>query len=282
MGSRTYYREQKHICGDSYDTAGYMEVDLYPVSSSQHAASRRKKQKEATSLAQQTYNDNRAKRYCVQLMNTNFKENDYSWTGTFDDEHLPDPEDTKRVDNEWSKYIGRVYYWCDKHGIKRPKWIMVAEYCTEQESGGTLGRHHMHAVIEHTDGLDRDILEELWKDKDGKPLGFTRCERLQADHGSFEALARYICKNRRCERRWRQSRGLKKPLTPQPNDSRWTKKKLHDASTLYVDDAAFWEKMYPGYTLNRVETSVSDAGQRHTLVIMRRLDAYHYIRRKRD
>ena len=27
-----YYREQKHICGKDYDTAPYMEVDLYPVS----------------------------------------------------------------------------------------------------------------------------------------------------------------------------------------------------------------------------------------------------------
>jgi hypothetical protein len=65
-----YYREQKHICGKDYDTAPYMEVDLYPVSAKKHKASRRAKKKEASSLAQQTYNDNRAKRYHVQLVNT--------------------------------------------------------------------------------------------------------------------------------------------------------------------------------------------------------------------
>lgn len=42
-----YYREQKHICGKDYATAGYMEVDLYPVTPKQHKASRRAKKKEA-------------------------------------------------------------------------------------------------------------------------------------------------------------------------------------------------------------------------------------------
>lgn len=67
-----YYREQKHICGKNYDTSPYMEVDLYPVTPKQHKASHRAKRKEASTLAQQTYNDNRAKRYHVQLVNANF------------------------------------------------------------------------------------------------------------------------------------------------------------------------------------------------------------------
>ena len=78
-----YYREQKHICGKNYATAPYMEVDLYPVTQKQHNASRRAKRKEASTLAQQTYNDNRAKRYHVQLVNANFGKGDFSWTGTY-------------------------------------------------------------------------------------------------------------------------------------------------------------------------------------------------------
>lgn len=72
-----YYREQKHICGKSYATATYMEVDLYPVTPKQHKAGRRAKRKEASTLAQQTYNDNRAKRYHVQLVNANFGKGDF-------------------------------------------------------------------------------------------------------------------------------------------------------------------------------------------------------------
>lgn len=45
-----YCREQKHICGKSYDTAQYMEVDLYMVSARKHKEGRRAKKKEASSL----------------------------------------------------------------------------------------------------------------------------------------------------------------------------------------------------------------------------------------
>lgn len=272
---RTYYREQKHICGKSYDTATYMEVDLYPVSEQQHRASVRAKKKEASSLAQQTYNDKRAKRYHVQLVNTNFRQGDFSWTGTYDDSHLPAPEDRKRVDRDWSNFIKRLYRWCDKHQVARPKWVMATEYATQTEDGKWVGRHHHHAIIQRTEGLSRDVLEELWVDKQGKPMGMARCDRLEMDHGSVEGLVRYIGKNKRCARSWRQSRGLEKPKTPKPNDSKWSRRKIELASTMFVDDAAYWEKQYPGYTLNRVETSVTNDGRRHTTVILRRAECWH-------
>ena len=157
-----YYREQKHICGKDYDTAPYMEVDLYPVSAKKHKASRRAKKKEASSLAQQTYNDNRAKRYHVQLVNTNFGKGDFSWTGTYDDDHLPEPGDTHRADLDFTNYIKRLYRWCDRNGVQRPKWVAATEYTTITEDGKVCGRHHHHAIIQHTEGLTRDVLEELW------------------------------------------------------------------------------------------------------------------------
>lgn len=69
--------------------------------------------------------------------------------------------------------------------------------------------------------------------------------------------------------------GIEKPKTPPPNDTKWSRKKLDEASTLYIDDVAYWERKYPGYTLNRVETRVSNAGWRHTTVIMRRAECWH-------
>lgn len=127
-----YYREQKHICGKSYATAPYMEVDLYPVTPKQHKASRRAKRKEASTLAQQTYNDNRAKRYHVQLVNANFGKGDFSWTGTYDDDHHPEPGDTAKADRDLTNYIKRLYRWCDKNGVQRPKWVAA----TEHRAGG--------------------------------------------------------------------------------------------------------------------------------------------------
>ena len=270
-----YYREQKHICGKDYATAPYMEVDLYAVTPAQHKASTRAKKKQASSLAQQTYNDKRALRYHVQLVNTNFGKKDFSWTGTYDDEHLPAPGDKKRADQDFTNYMKRVYRWCDKNGVQRPKWVMATEYTTLNDDGSTLGRHHHHAIIQHTEGLTRDVLEELWTDKQGNRIGLTRCEHLNVDHGSVESLVRYISKNKRCARHWRQSRGLEKPKTPRPNDTKWSRRKLEEASTVYIDDAAYWEKQYPGYTLNRVETSVGNTGMRHTIVILRRADCWH-------
>lgn len=276
-----YWREQKHICGRDYDTAPYMEVDLYPVTPAKHKASARAKKKEASSLAQQRYNENRAKRYHVQLANTNFHRGDFSWTGTYDDDHLPAPGDKKRADKDATNFIKRVYRWCDKHGVKHPKWMLATEYTTVEPDGSIVGRHHHHAIIEHTEGLTRDVLEDLWSDQAGRRFGLTRCEYLDIDHGSVESLVKYISKNKRCARSWRQSRGLEKPKTPPPNDSKWSRKKLEDASTLYIDDAAFWEKQYPGYTLNRVETSVTDEGMRHTVVILRRAECWHGGGKKR-
>lgn len=277
-----YVREQKHICGKSYNTAPYMEVDIYQISDRQHRSGRRAKRKEATSLAMQTYNDKRAKRYHVQLVNANFSAKDYSWTGTYDNEHHPAPGDTARADQDFTNYIKRVYRWCKSHGVQQPKWIAATEYCTlDEKTREPVGRHHHHAIIEHTEGLTREVLEDLWKDESKCQIGLTTCDRLSFDHGSVEGLVRYICKNKRCARRWRQSRGLEKPKTPRPNDTKWSRKKLEEASTLYIDDAGYWEKKYPGYTLNRVETTVSKDGFRHTIVILRRAEWQHSPPRKK-
>lgn len=271
---RTFYREQKHICGKSYDTAPYMEVDLYPVTEQQHRACLRAKKKEASSMAQMQYNHKKAKRYCVQLVATNFRTGDFSLTLTYNDRHLPDADDWAQVDRDWSNYIKRVYRWCDKNGVNRPKWVMASEYATRQEDGKVVGRHHHHVIIQRTEGLTREVLEDLWRDKK-ESMGMARCDRLEMDHGSCEALVKYINKNGRCKRSWRQSRGLEKPKTPKPNDSKWTRRKIELASTLFIDDAAYWERQYPGYTLNRVDTSVTDDGRRHTTVMLRRAECWH-------
>lgn len=269
-----YIREQLHICGKDFQTAPYMEVDIYPVTQKQHKATARAKKKEASRLAQQTYNDNQAKRYHVQLVNTNFRPGDFSWTGTYDDAHLPGT--AEQADRDFTNFLRRLYKYCKKNNIARPKWVAATEYRTEQADGKSAGRYHHHAIIQKTDSLTRDALESLWR------AGFTRCDKLQFDHGSAESLVRYICKNKRCERSWRRSQGLEKPKTPRPNDCKWTRRKLEEASTLYIDDAAYWEQKYPGYTLNRVETKVSAGGFRHTTVILRRAECWHGERISRE
>ena len=266
-----YYREQLHICGETKETAAYAEVDLYPVSLQKHRASIRAKKKEASTLAQMKYNEKMAKRKLVQLINTNFREKDFVLTLTFDNDHLPDPGDEERVDREWTNFMKRVCRYCDKAGVERPKkWIAIAEYTTINEDGTIVGRHHIHAILENVSGLTRDAIEKLWSDRNGNRIGTTHTERLQQDHGSAEALARYITKNKRCKRRWRQSRGLAQPITPRPNDTKWNAKKLGEASTLLIDDREFWTKQFPGWTFDRVVVMNEDVppSQRHLIVIL--------------
>lgn len=152
-----FYREQKHICGKGYDTAAYMEVDLYPVSAKKHKASRRAKKKEASSLAQQTYNDKRAKRYHVQLVNAT-REGDFSWTGTYDDDHLLSgagglPEGGPGLHLHQAAAAGAT-----ATKVQRPKWVAATRSPPWAGMVPSAADTH-YAIIQHTEGLTRDVLE---------------------------------------------------------------------------------------------------------------------------
>lgn len=261
---RAYVREQKHICGKEY-----MEVDLFEVSETQHKVNGRRKRMLATSIAQQKYNHKLAVRYFVQMVHTNFGRKDFALTLTYDDAHKPEPGEDKKADRDWSNFVTRVNRYCDKHGKPHPKWVVVTEYAEADETGKVHGRTHHHAIIEGV--LTRDEYEMLWRDRAGEKIGFVRCEKIDVDHGSFEGLVRYMTKNERYTRRWRQSRGLKRPKTPRPNDSRWNRKKLDEAFRIRVDDRTFWQQKYPGYTLNECVQEVTGAGTLHLVVKMRAL-----------
>ena len=74
-------------------------------------------------------------------------------------------------------------------------------------------------------------------------------DRLQLDKGSLEALCNYLLKYPNRKRRWTQSRGLKQPERPRPNDTRYTKRKVERIVRGEVYDPDFWHRQYPGYEL---------------------------------
>ena len=260
-----YIREQKHICGERY-----MEVDLFEVTDQQHRASRRAKRELATSLAQQKRNDAASRRYFVQLGNTNFTSAGWALTLTVNNEHLPKPGDAAAVDKLFTNYIRRIRNFCKTHDRELPRWMAVIEHDEVDELGVVHGRPHIHMMIEG--GLSRDELEMLWRDRKGDSIGLTRCEHLELDHSSIEALTRYMLGRKRRKPSWRQSRNLKKPKRPAPNDTRWSRRQLDKAATDFVDDRAFWEKKYPGYTPNGIEADVTGNGTWHVIAKMRKID----------
>ncbi len=267
MSRGFYVREQKYICGKGYATALTMQADFFEVTDTEHKATTRKKRELATSMAKEAYNMKESRRYLVLLLNTNFRPGDFSVTFTYDSEHHPAPDDFARADKDFTNAKNRLYRLCDKKGIERPKWVVVSEYCTtDQETGKVLGRHHHHVALQHTIGLTREMVEQIWK------MGLVRCEPLHFDHGSIESLAMYITKNKRCKRHWRQSRGLQEPLMPRPNDSKVSRSKLKLMCENCLEDRDFWEKMYPGYTLHRCDVAITGNNTRHLIVNLYRKD----------
>lgn len=251
MGRR-YIREQWTECGEKY-----AEVDLFWVSEAEHKAGPRRKKELASSLAQQKRNAQHSKRYFTQLIHCNFDRKGFHLALTYDDAFLPEDEEWAARDLE--NYLRRVRWWLKKRGHDPTglKWIAVTEHQDADKAAGVKEvRYHHHLLIQH-DGLDRkargelrQALEDLWSTGRGElrePLGRANADRLQPDDDGLAALAGYLLKYPKRKKRWRQSRGLQKPVYRRPNDSKWTRRKLELACTSDTEDAYVWERRYPGW-----------------------------------
>lgn len=251
MGRR-YIREQWTECGEKY-----AEVDLFWVSEAEHKAGPRRKKELASSLAQQKRNAQHSKRYFTQLIHCNFDKRGFHLALTYDDAFLPEDEEWAARDLE--NYLRRVRWWLKKrgHDLTGLKWIAVTEHQDADKAAGVKEvRYHHHLLIQH-DGLDRkargelrQALEDLWSTGRGElrePLGRANADRLQPDDDGLAALAGYLLKYPKRKKRWRQSRGLQKPVYRRPNDSKWTRRKLELACTSDAEDAYVWEQRFPGW-----------------------------------
>ncbi len=244
MGRR-YIREQKIKCG-----AWYQEIDLFPITERQAKSSVRAKKAQASREGQQNLNARNARRYLVQLLACNFGPGDLHLTCTYCDEALPG--DWQEAERHLRNYLRRIAAHCRAKGMEAPAYVAVTEWQeADREAKRKAVRFHHHIVLRCA--LDRDELEQLWAEK-GVRLGWCNADRLQLDQGSLEALAGYLVKYTNRARRWKQSRGLQKPVRPRPNDSRWSGRKLENLVRRgEVYDRRTWEKAYPGWFLRRAE-----------------------------
>ena len=127
MGNR-FIREVRTVCGQNY-----MEVDLFPISEREKASTRRAKRSQVSSLVQQNLNGKHAKRYFVQLVNTNFNEHDLHVTLTYDDEHLP--ATLQQAEKDRDDFLRRLQYWGRKSGIKVKMCIRDRDGTTQECTG---------------------------------------------------------------------------------------------------------------------------------------------------
>lgn len=254
---RAYIREQRHLCGEHYQ-----EVDIYGVTPEQHRASRRAKKMAASRPAQQNLNEKNSRRRLNQLIAANLDALQYHLSLTYSEKYLPaSPE---AAEHDLTIWMDRVRRQCKKRGLPPPKYIAVTEY--NQDAGGKLTvRYHHHVLIGC--GLGRDELEALWHAPQTKELlGYANADRIQADHGCCEQLAAYLTKYTNRKKRWRQSKGLKKPVRPRPNDTRYTKRKVERIVYDHLGDKAFWEKQYTGWWLHAVTAQHDDYNGWHITV----------------
>lgn len=253
-----YVREQKTICGKEY-----MEVDLLNVTASEHRASVRAKKQFASSLAMKRCNDRNALRKLRWKVSENFTERKKkTWLVhlTYSEDFLPEyDEDAQKALTNYIERLNRRQRQKYKeamakdhhnHGgvLRKVKYIAVTEFQhADEEKGLKEVRYHHHMILECD--LSIDEIKDLWVTRCGKgwvePLGLVKADRAEFDKGGLDAYCEYITKYEgKRTHKWRQSKGLRMPTQPRPNDTRHTPRKLAEAATLYIDDKKFWEDRY--------------------------------------
>lgn len=238
---RRYIREQKTVCGNEY-----MEIDLFPVTPAEHRASRRDKKQKASSLAMMNCNERNSRRYLVQLVATNFSRGEGALVLhlTYDDAYLP--QTWEQAERDVTNFVRRLNRRCRRHGKPKAKWIAVTEHQDEDPADGVREvRYHHHMILQCE--LSLDEIKDAWCTGQGvwkERLGLAKADRAEFEHGTLEAFCQYITKYPKRKRRWRQSQGLKKPECRQPNDTRYSARKLDEVARERVDDREFWERRY--------------------------------------
>lgn len=149
--------------------------------------------RKSTSLApkQKNLNDRRAKRYFIQLANSNFGVGDLVVHLTYAPEFLPESEEeaAKIV----AKYLRRVAYLRKKRGLPPLKYLLVTQIGRKKD-----GTHRIHHHILMNGGLDRDEVENLWwetkgtKDREPVMYGWANADRLRPNAKGIASMAGYM------------------------------------------------------------------------------------------
>lgn len=244
-----FVREKKIYCGEEYK-----EVDITNKTEDKRVAKgKRSKKKWLSAPKQRNLNDKNAKRYLVQLVNTNFSWQDLKVSVTYRDSELP--RTLEAAQKEITNYINRINRRREKEGLSPTKYIVI----TEGSLDGKSGRIHHHIFL--SGGLDRDTVESLWcrrrrkGEKQGRMIGYANADRLQPDDFGLEALARYLTKDPQGKKRWSGSHNLDKPYS-RDNDNKYRRRQVERA--IRNDDKQFWESKYPDYWLTEVKAVYND------------------------
>ena len=250
---RSFMREKKIYCGKHY-----REVDIYPYTAAQLTAStrgKRSKKIKETEPKQKNLNDKNARRYFTQTANLNFGSDPEALhvTATYSGKYLPDTVEQAEKEaeaKEATNFLRRVQYRRKKEGLPPLKYMIVTAYTTKRNSETPVRIHH-HIIM--NGGLDRDVVEDLWRkrrrkgQKKGDKIGFCNADRLQADENGIAALCTYLVKQGCGKKRGNSSHNLERPYS-RTNDGKYNRRQIEKWAKEHPP-REFWEKKYPGWTL---------------------------------
>ncbi|MEG1875511.1 MAG: hypothetical protein RR185_08075 [Angelakisella sp.] len=164
---------------------------------------------------QKLLNEIRAKRWLTRLVNCNFVQGDSYITLTYSGQHPPKlPQAKKDLDN----FLRRL-----RALRKKLKLVGELKYICVTESDDCRMNHHV--VTQH---MPEQLIMDLWQFDGrgnanggrGKRIpghGRAPCDRLDGSY-DYTFLARYVGKDKKSGKRWRQSKGLKKPKVLQEKE----------------------------------------------------------------
>lgn len=228
------YREKKIYSGDMF------ESEIYPITIYERKQSRKKKKK-ISSKEQRNLNEKNAIKKLVRLVNTNFTNKDLFATYTYNSKNLPKTEEEAKRDIK--NHIRSIRRYLRKQGLPELKYIAIVEY---KEGKNSIRIHH-HMIL--SGDIDRDTLEKLWK------KGRCNTYRLQGDEFGLEAVARYLSKDPRGNKRWIPSRNLKQPDI-KINDFKFSRRKVENLANSQGEKRIF-EDLYKGYILRDYKVEVN-------------------------
>lgn len=180
----------------------------------------RAKHKGKTSTSMETYNYELAVIKLTQIINENFKPDDWFITLHYEKHNRPDDiEKAKRQLSAFLNKLKKIYFDC---GVEL-KWVKTTAY-------GERGALHHHIVVPQ--GVHISRITKLWKETVKATINARHPEyRALYSTGEYSSLAAYFCqqaeksgKKELHMRKWTCSRNIRKPEAEPPkwvDDIKW-------------------------------------------------------------
>lgn len=233
-----------------------MEIEIYPEFTRKQI---RKYGLPKNRQAQKNLDDRNARKYLERMINANFSQGDIWATLTYSPDNLPGS--IEEAERNMKNYIRRVNTARKRQGLPNARYIYITEYSAEKKI-----RCHHHLLIDG--GLSMDELEKKWKKGSRNNL-----RRVAPDEEGLAGLATYLTKDPKGKKRWKASKGLKKPVI-RKSYKVFKEKNVRDMVTGRTEVKEITEKKYKRYIYTRHEIRYNEInGKFYIYVRMRERSA---------